>query len=108
MTTVITNAKLRRNASAKLPAKRATKKDQLIRILGTASGADVATMGTKLGWQTRTVRASLTGLRKAGYEVASEKPGQGKPARYRIVAAPAPAAPAATAATEPQRTAHAG
>ena len=89
-------------------AKRETKKDQLIRMLGSASGADVATISKRLGWQTHTTRAALTGLRKTGYEVASEKSGQGKPARYLIVTAPASAAPAATAATEPQGTAHAG
>ncbi len=108
MTTVTTNAKPRRRTTSGPRARRVTKKDQLIRMLSTASGVDVGTISTKLGWQTHTTRAALTGLRKAGYEVASEKPGQGKPARYRIVAAPAPAAPAATAATEPQRTAHAG
>ena len=112
MTTDATNAKPRRRAPAKQrakpPAKRVTKKDQLIRMLGSATGADVATISKRLGWQTHTTRAALTGLRKAGYEVASEKSGQGKQARYRIVTAPACAAPAATAATEPQGTAHAG
>ena len=107
MTTATTNAKSRRKASAKPPAKRATKKDQLIRMLDTASGADVATMGTKLGWQTHTVRAALTGLRKAGHEIVTEKPGQGKPTRYRIVETPFKAS-ADTAATEPHEMADAG
>ncbi|MDI3335669.1 DUF3489 domain-containing protein [Defluviimonas aestuarii] len=108
MTTVITNVKPRRNASAKLPAKRATKKDQLIRMLGAVAGADVITISTKLGWQTHTTRAALTGLRKAGHEVVAEKSGQGKPARYRIVGTPAITVSADTAATNPLESKDAG
>lgn len=104
MTTATTNAKLRRNASAKPPAKRATKKDQLIRMLRSAAGADVAAMGTKLGWQTHTVRAALTGLRKVGHEVVTEKPGQGKPTRYRIVGKPVATVSADAIDTDPLET----
>ena len=104
MTIATTNAKPRRRTTSGPPAKRATKKDQLIRMLGTASGADVATMGTKLGWQTHTVRAALTGLRKAGLDVVAEKPGQGKPARYRIVGTPVATVSADAAATDPLET----
>jgi predicted ArsR family transcriptional regulator len=66
-----------------------TKKQQLIQLLTRKSGADVATISKKLGWQTHTTRAALTGLRKAGYEVLGEKPDEGKPKRYRISAMPA-------------------
>ncbi len=104
MTTMTANAKPRRKALAKPPAKRATKKDQLIRMLRSAAGADVAAMGTKLGWQTHTVRAALTGLRKAGHEVVTEKPGQGKPTRYRIVGTPVATASADAAATDSLET----
>ena len=101
MTTADTNAKPRRKA----PAKRATKKDQLTRMLRSATGADVATISTKLGWQTHTVRAALTGLRKAGHEVVTEKPGQGKPTRYRIVGTSAATVSAEpTAAAAPRET----
>ncbi|WP_299969752.1 DUF3489 domain-containing protein [uncultured Roseobacter sp.] len=70
------------------PKKRATKKDQLIRLLGTKSGSDIRSLSTKLGWQQHTTRAALSGLRKAGYEVASEKPVSGGVSRYRILSAP--------------------
>ena len=73
--------------------KRATKKDQLIRLLGTKSGSDIRSLSAKLGWQQHTTRAALSGLRKAGYEVASEKPATGGPAKYRILSAPEQGAP---------------
>ena len=65
-----------------------TKKQQLIRMLSGKAGADVATISEKLGWQQHTTRAALTHLRKAGYEVAAEKPVDSKPARYRITGSP--------------------
>ena len=70
-------------------SKHKTKKQALIQLLNRKSGADVATISDKLGWQTHTTRAALTGLRKAGYEVVGEKPRDGKPKRYRISAMPA-------------------
>jgi len=60
-----------------LPKKRATKKDQLIKLLGTKSGCDITSLSAKLGWQQHTTRAALSGLRKAGYDVAHEKPASG-------------------------------
>ncbi|WP_170482805.1 DUF3489 domain-containing protein [Ruegeria arenilitoris] len=71
--------------------KRKTKKEELIQMLTRKAGADVAMISDKLGWQTHTTRAALTGLRKAGYEVLGEKPSEGKPKRYRIAATPAKA-----------------
>ncbi len=71
-----------------------TKKQQLIRLLSAKAGADVTTIGRKLGWQPHTVRAALSGLRKAGYTIDGERPGAGRAVRYRILAA-APAAGAA-------------
>ena len=70
-------------------SKRKTKKEQLIQMLTRKAGADVGMISNKLGWQTHTTRAALTGLRKAGYEVLGEKPGDGKPRRYWVVARPA-------------------
>lgn len=70
------------------PKKRATKKDQLIRLLGTKSGCDIKSLSTKLGWQQHTTRAALSGLRKAGYDIASEKPASGGISKYRILSAP--------------------
>ena len=69
-----------------------TKKAQLIQMLTRKAGVDVATISEKLGWQSHTTRAALTGLRKAGFEISAEKPGQGKSLCYRITAQPADAA----------------
>ena len=73
---------------AKPGAKPITKKAQLIRILKSKPGTDVTAVSRRLGWQNHTTPAALTGLRKAGYEIATEKPGGGKPTRYRITAEP--------------------
>ena len=62
-----------------------TKKDELIRLLKAKAGADVATLGERLGWQPHTVRAAITGLRKTGHVVVATKPGGGGASRYRIV-----------------------
>ena len=43
-----------------------TKKQHLIHLLGLKSGADITSLGAKLGWQPHTTRAAITGLRKAG------------------------------------------
>jgi hypothetical protein len=71
---------------------RETKKTRLIRLLSAKAGADVAAISGKLGWQPHTTRAAITGLKKAGYEVTTEKPDPDKPTRYRIVAGPRAAA----------------
>ena len=69
-------------------AARTTKKEQLIKLLGTKSGADIKTLSEKLGWQQHTTRAAMSGLRKAGYELAGEKPDKGGLSQYRILAVP--------------------
>ena len=68
-----------------------TKKSQFIQMLTRKAGADVATISEKLGWQSHTTRAALTGLRKSGFEISAEKAGEGKPLSYRITAQPADA-----------------
>jgi hypothetical protein len=78
-------------------SKRKTKKTQLIQMLTRKTGADVATISDKLSWQTHTTRAALSGLRKAGYEVVGDKPGEGKATRYRI--SPTSTEPAGAEAT---------
>ena len=83
-----------KSARPAAPPKRVTKKDQLIRLLSARVGADIASISQKLGWQTHTTRAALTGLRKAGYNLAAERAANGKPARYKITAAPSDATPA--------------
>lgn len=69
---------------------RLTKKAQLIRMLSTKMGTDVVAISKKLGWQSHTTRAALTGLKKAGYEISSEKRENGKDRRYRITGEPKP------------------
>ena len=68
---------------------RVTKKDQLIKLLSAKAGADIKVLSDKLGWQEHTTRAALTGLRKAGFRIAGEKPATGGVSKYRIVSAPA-------------------
>ena len=67
---------------------RRTKREQLIEMLSAPKGAGADTISRKLGWQPHTTRAALSGLRKSGFEIQTEKPAGGKPTRYRIVAAP--------------------
>ena len=69
-------------------ASRTTKKDQLIKLLGTKAGADIKSLSEKLGWQQHTTRAAMSGLRKAGYEVAGEKAAKGGASKFRILSAP--------------------
>jgi hypothetical protein len=82
-----------------------TKKSRLIRLLSAKAGADVAAISGKLGWQPHTTRAAITGLKKAGYEVTTEKPDPEKPTRYRI--ATKPSMPSEQTAAKPE-PAHAG
>lgn len=67
---------------------RTTKKNQLIKLLGTKSGADIKSLSEILGWQQHTTRAAMSGLRKAGYEVAGEKPARGGLSKFRILSMP--------------------
>jgi Protein of unknown function (DUF3489) len=50
-----------------------TKRAQLIGMLERPEGAPVAEIGLRLGWLPHTVRAAITGLRKAGREVTRSK-----------------------------------
>ncbi|SEV91483.1 Protein of unknown function [Cognatiyoonia koreensis] len=75
-----------------------SKKTQLIKLLSRKSRADVVSISEKFGWQPHTTRAALSGLRKAGFDVAKENTGSGSPIRYRIVSSPK--APAAADATD--------
>ena len=72
---------------------RITKKAQLIKLLGTKTGADIATLSDKLGWLHHTTRAAISGLSKAGLTIIDSKPAGGGLARYRIHSETAAAAP---------------
>ena len=50
-----------------------TKRAELIAMLERPEGASVADIGQRLGWLPHTVRAAITGLRKAGREVSRSK-----------------------------------
>src|SRR5262249_43429959 len=50
-----------------------TKRAQLISLLERDEGASVAEIGQRFGWLPHTVRAAITGLRKAGREVTRSK-----------------------------------
>ncbi len=80
------------DSSGRSPARTTTRKAQLIRLLERKAGVDAATISAKFSWQPHTTRAALSGLRKAGYVIAAEKPKCDKPARYRIATRPEEAA----------------
>jgi hypothetical protein len=62
-----------------------TKRAKLIAMLERAEGASVAEIGHGLGWLPHTVRAAMTGLRKAGREVMRSKDASDRSV-YRLVA----------------------
>ena len=55
------------------PARPATKRDQLAALLVRDEGATLDQMIAATGWLPHTTRAALTGLRKAGYVIDSDK-----------------------------------
>ena len=55
------------------PARKATKRDQLAALLVRDEGATIEQMTAATGWLPHTTRAALTGLRKAGYAIDSDK-----------------------------------
>ena len=62
-------------------------------MLSGRSGAEITVISERFGWQSHTTRAALSGLRKAGYTLTSEKAAKGKLVRYKITALPSEAAP---------------
>ncbi len=69
-----------------------TKAATIARLLSRKSGADLATLQDATGWQPHSVRAALSGLRKAGYTVDRFQPNKDRAATtYRITAIPATA-----------------
>ena len=64
---------------------RETKTAILRKLLSRKAGADLAALQSATGWQPHSVRAALSGLRKAGYSI--ERPDPAKPDNgpvYRI------------------------
>lgn len=62
----------------------ATKKAKLEALLARARGATLAQLQKELGWQPHTVRAAISGLRKAGHSVELEEKNGRK--AYRLAA----------------------
>ena len=72
--------------AAAMAIPRITKKSQLIGLLSTPAGADIAALSVALGWKSHTTRAALTGLRKAGFRIEAVKlEGKGAVSTYRII-----------------------
>ena len=66
------------------PAPEVTKRAQLIALLERSEGASLDDMVVATGWLQHTTRAALTGLRKSGKFIESEKVDGVR--RYRIAA----------------------
>ena len=63
-----------------------TKHQQVVDLLSREAGATLEEMSTLANWLTHSTRAVLTGLKKRGYEIASEKVDGVR--HYRIAKAP--------------------
>ncbi|MBZ0216105.1 MAG: DUF3489 domain-containing protein, partial [Fimbriimonadaceae bacterium] len=71
-----------KKSSSMITAPRAgSKQARLVSMLIAKKGVTIEKVCEALGWQPHTTRASLTGLRKRGYQI---ERGNGKPARYSI------------------------
>jgi hypothetical protein len=68
---------------------RETKTAILRKLLDRKAGADIAALQAATGWQPHSVRAALSGLRKAGYSVERKEPAKpGGSAVFRITSGP--------------------
>lgn len=68
---------------------RETKVAILRRLLTRKAGADLAALQSATGWQPHSVRAALSGLRKAGYVIDRTDPAKpGDTVLYRIIGRP--------------------
>ena len=66
-----------------------TKAETIQRLLTRKSGADLLALQNATGWQPHSVRAAISGLRKAGHTIERMPPtGKGRSACYRITEAP--------------------
>jgi hypothetical protein len=75
--------------TSKTTPPRETKAAILRKLLGRKNGADIGTLQSATGWQPHSVRAGLSGLRKAGYTIdRTEAADPGGTAIYRITGGP--------------------
>ena len=68
------------------PAKSSSKSSLVLQMLQRPEGARIAQIVTATGWLPHTTRAALTGLKKKGHEITSEK-SRREDRVYRVVAA---------------------
>ena len=62
-----------RHSSRAVPVAKVTKRDQLAALLVRDEGATLDQMIAATGWLPHTTRAALTGLKKRGYAIDSDK-----------------------------------
>lgn len=67
------------------PANPSSKSSLVLQMLQRLEGATIAQIATTTGWLPHTTRAALTGLKKKGHEITSEK-AEGQDRVYRVVA----------------------
>jgi hypothetical protein len=63
--------RIRSSQSSKPAAK--SKQEQLVALLSKPNGVRVSVISVRLGWQSHTVRAAISGLRKRGHEIVTSK-----------------------------------
>jgi len=71
------------NTAIKQPAK-GTRAAQLVAMLSRKQGATLADIVKATAWKPHTARAALTGLKKRGFQITSEKP-EGGVRTYRVI-----------------------
>ena len=76
--------RIARGGSSSEAPKRPTKQEQVAALLLRDEGATIAQMIAATGWLPHTVRAALTGLKKKGYAIDSDKVGDVR--TYRAIA----------------------
>lgn len=76
-------------SKSKTALPRETKTATLHKLLSRKAGADLATLQSATGWQPHSVRAAMSGLRKAGYRIDRADPAKaGGGTVYRIICGP--------------------
>jgi len=80
-----TPSKPRSSRTQPLTPARASKKGTILALLQRSHGAAIGDLTAATGWQTHSIRAALTGLRKEGRELHRDKDHAGV-TRYHITA----------------------
>ena len=73
-------------ATRTVASPRPTKQSMIATMLRQKGGAALADLMTATGWQSHSVRAALTGMRKTGHQIERQRDAAGA-TRYRLVAA---------------------